>query len=234
MNTRWDTVPVGDGKMSCYVGLPQGSGPFPGVMVCMHAPGVDEFITGIVHRLAASGFVAIAPDLYHRDQNALDAPKVRMGRLLDRQILQDLDAATRHLRDLPEVSAERTGAIGFCMGGRVAYLYASEDSQLRVAVVFYGGKIRVPWGEHQAPFDRTERISCPILGLFGEEDTNPSPADVAMLDAELKRTGKVHEFYSYAGAGHAFLNHLRSSYRPEAAVDAWSKCEAALTRYLRP
>ena len=55
-----------------------------------------------------------------------------------------------------------------------------------------------------------------------------------MLDAELERTGKAHEFYSYAGAGHAFLNQLRSSYRPEAAVDAWSKCEAALTRYLRP
>ena len=234
MNTRWDTVPVGSGNMPCYVGLPPGSGPFPGVLVCMHAPGVDGFITGIVDRLAESGFVAVAPDLYHRDPDSKDAPRERMARLLDRLLLLDLDAAMLHLRALPEVRANCTGTIGFCMGGRVAYLHATEDRELRVAVVFYGGNIRVPWGEDQSPFDRTARISCPIIGVFGEEDTNPSPADVAMLDAELKRTGKVHEFYSYAGAGHAFLNASRPSYRPEAAADAWTKCVAALTRYLGP
>lgn len=234
MNTRWDTVAVGDGNMPCYVGLPQGGGPFPGVVVCMHAPGVDGFITGVVDRLAASGFVAVAPDLYHRDPDSVDAPKVRMGRLLDRQILLDLNAITYHMRDLPEVRADCMGTIGFCMGGRVAYLHATEEAELRVAVVFYGGNIRVPWGGDQAPLNRTERIRCPILGLFGEEDTNPSPADVAMLDAELKRTGKVHQFYSYAGAGHAFVNDSRPSYRPEAAADAWNKCVAALLRYLSP
>jgi carboxymethylenebutenolidase len=91
----------------------------------------------------------------------------------------------------------------------------------------------VPWGEGPAPFARTDRIGCPVLGLFGRDDTNPSPADVDKLDAELTRLGKAHEFHSYAGAGHAFMNEARPSFRPEAAEDAWARCLAWFGRHLR-
>lgn len=232
MSGRWDTLNVDGSEMRCYVTLPAGAEPAPGVTVCMHAPGVDRFVRGIGDRLAEAGFASIAPDLYHRLTEPEDNPLKRMAQLRDAPVLRDLDAATAHLRGLPEVSAAQTGVIGFCMGGRLAFLYASHDPELRASVVFYGGNILVPWGEGPAPFERSDRIGCPVLGLFGEDDANPSPDDVARIDAELKRLGKVHEFKSYAGAGHAFLNEDRPSYRPEAAADAWQRCLDWLGRHL--
>ena len=90
-----------------------------------------------------------------------------------------------------------------------------------------------PWGEGPAPFELTDRIQCPVLGLFGEDDGNPNPADVAKLDAELTRLGKAHEFHSYPGAGHAFMSEGRPSYREDAANDAWQKCVAWFDKYLK-
>jgi carboxymethylenebutenolidase len=220
--------------MGCYVSTPDGSGPFPAVVVIQHAGGVDAFIRGMTDRFAVEGYVGIAPDLYHReDPNSSDDALTRMGRLRDTNIVKDVLAAIEHLKSLPEVRADRIGITGFCMGGRVAYLMAAHSPDLKAAVVFYGGNIMVPWGEGAAPFELSERISCPVLGLFGEEDPNPSPADVAKLDAELTRLGKAHEFHTYAGAGHAFMNEDRPSYRPDAARDAWQKCVAWFDRYLK-
>ena len=232
MAGRWDTVTVEGDTMRCYVSSPEGAGPFPGVIVAQHAGGVDEFIQTMSDRIAATGYVAIAPELYHRDRKPEDNPLVRMGRLRDANIVRDVNAAFEHAKGLEEVAEERIGVVGFCMGGRVAYLMATHIPALRAAVVFYGGNIMVPWGEGPAPFDGTGHIRCPVLGLFGEEDTNPSPADVAKIDAELTRLGKTHEFHSYSGAGHAFMSESRPGYRKETAEDAWAKCLGWLERYL--
>ena len=231
MSGSFEVLAVDGSDMRCYLAAPD-AGPAPGVVVCMHAPGVDDFIRTIVDRLAAAGFGAIAPDLYHRQTQPEESPLARMAKLRDDEILRDLDAATAHLRGLDAISADRTGVVGFCMGGRLSYLDAAHDAQLRAAVVFYGGNIMVPWGDGPAPFELTERIGCPLLGLFGEEDGNPSPDDVAKLDAELERLGRAHEFVSYAGAGHAFMNEARPSFRADAAADAWSRCVAWLRRHL--
>ena len=83
-----------------------------------------------------------------------------------------------------------------------------------------------------APFELTEKIGCPVLGLFCEEDGNPSPDDVAKIHAELERFGKAHEFKSYAAAGHAFLNKGRPSYRAEPTADAWQRCTDWLSQHL--
>lgn len=233
MPQRWDTVAVDDSQMRCYVALPEGRGPVPGVVVCMHAPGIDRFIQSMAGRLADEGFAAIAPDLYHRDPGPEDEPLARMGRLRDEPLSRDLAAATAHLRALPEVARDRIGVIGFCMGGRCAWLHAANDRDLRAAVVFYGGNLFVPWGGGPSPFERSGDIACPVLGLFGAEDTNPSPDDVKKLEAELERLGRPHELHSYEGAGHAFLNFERPSHRPEAATDAWARCVDWLRRHLR-
>lgn len=133
MSNRWDFLEVDGSEMRCYLALPEGPGPFPGVVVCMHAPGVDGFIRGIADRLAESGFAAIAPDLYHRQTEPEEDPLARMAKLRDDPVLRDLDAATGHLREQAEVRSERTGVVGFCMGGRLAYLDASHDRELRAA-----------------------------------------------------------------------------------------------------
>ena len=232
MNGHWDSLTVDGSGMRCHVTLPEGKRPFPGVLVCMHAPGVDAFIQGIDARLSEVGFAAIAPELYHRQTEPESNPLAQMAKLRDDEIVRDLSSAMAHLRSLPGIDPGRCAVIGFCMGGRLAYLFASYDDALGASVVFYGGNIMVAWGEGPAPFDRTDRIACPVLGLFGEDDQNPSSADVAKIDAELTRLAKPHEFHGYAGAGHAFLNQQRPGYREETATDAWGRCVAWLHRHL--
>ena len=234
MASRWDTIDSGDGKMRCYVSEPGGRGPHAGVIVIQHAGGVDDFVRRMTDRLAEAGFVALAPDLYHReDPNASDDPMTRMGRLRDVSIVKDVNATVEYAAGLPEMAEDRLGITGFCMGGRVAYLMAASNPALKASVVFWGGNIMVPWGPGPAPFDLSAQIECPVMGLFGEDDPNPNPADVAKIDAELTRLGKTHEFHSYAGAGHAFMNEGRPSYREEASVDAWGRCLQWFERYLR-
>ncbi len=221
--------------MRCYVGVPAGAGRFPAVVVIQHAGGVDEFTQTMSDRFASAGYLAVAPELYHREtaEESGDDPLTRMGRLRDDNIVVDVNAAIKHLKSLPDVRADRIGITGFCMGGRVAYLIATRSADMKAAVVFYGGNIMVPWGEGPPPFEGTERIQCPVLGLFGEDDPNPSPADVEKLDAELTKLGKAHEFHSYPGAGHAFMSAGRPSYRQQAADDAWPKCVGWFDRYLK-
>jgi carboxymethylenebutenolidase len=234
MPSRWDTISADGQTMRCFVSAPDAAGPFPAVVVIQHAGGVDEFVRSRCDALAEARFVAVAPDLYHRDDpNSGDDPPTRMSRLRDTSIVADVNAAIEHTKVLPEIQADRMGITGYCMGGRVTYLIAAKNPDLKAAVVCWGGNIMVPWGEGPAPFDLSKDIGCPILGLFGDEDPNPSPADVAKLEAELTRLGKTHEFHSYKGAGHAFMNEGRPNYRPEATQDAWKKCVAWFDKYLR-
>ena len=234
MAGRWDTVAAAGSDMRCYVSGPSGSGPFPAVIVIQHAGGVDEFVRAMTDRAGEAGFVGIAPDLYHReDQNSGDDPLTRMSHLRDANIINDVAAAIDHVKTLPNTRGDSIGITGFCMGGRVAYLMATQRSDFKAAVVFYGGNIMRPWGEGPAPFELTDRIQCPVLGLFGKDDGNPNPADVAKLDAELTRLGKVHEFHSYPGAAHAFMSEGRPSYREDAANDAWQRCVGWFDKYLK-
>jgi carboxymethylenebutenolidase len=234
MATRWDTITTPDGPMPCYISAPSGTGPWPGVIVIQHAGGVDAFVQRMADRIAEAGFVAVSPDLYHREEpDSKDDPMTRMSRLRDATIEVDVNAAVDHARSLPEVDGDRLGITGFCMGGRVTYLMAARNPAFKAAVVCWGGNIMVPWGDGPAPFALTADIACPVLGLFGADDPNPNPADVAKIDAEMTRVGKEHEFHSYTGAGHAFMNEDRPSYRPEATADAWARTTAWFDRYLR-
>jgi carboxymethylenebutenolidase len=235
MDTRWDTLNVDGSEMRCFVALPDAT-PAGAIVVAQHAGGVDGFIREMTRRFAGAGFVAIAPELYHRTTSAspqsMDDAMTMMGKLRDNQIVADCNAAIAHLKSMPEVRSDRIGVTGFCMGGRVAYLMATKAPELKASIVFWGGNIMVPWGDGPAPFAETANIACPIMGLFGEDDGNPNPADVAKLDAELTRLGKTHEFHSYTGAGHAFMNEGRPSYRKEASDDAWAKATAFFAKHL--
>jgi carboxymethylenebutenolidase len=219
--------------MRCYVAEPDGTGPFPAVIVIQHAGGVDEFVRSMTERIAEAGFVGIAPDLYHReDPNSGDDPLTRMGRLRDKKVANDVNAAVEYAGTRPNIKAGQLGITGFCMGGRVTYLMAAQNPAFNAAVVFYGGNIMRAWGDGKPPFAMTASISAPVLGLFGAEDGNPNADDVARLDEEMTRLGKAHEFHSYAGAGHGFMAEGRPAYRAEAAADAWAKCIAWFSKHL--
>ena len=226
---RWEDVLVDGGRMRCYLTTPQEVNG-PGVLVCMHGPGVDDFIRDICERLVSSGFAAIAPDLYHRQSEPRVEPWTRIR---DTEALHDMAKAVQALKDRSRIDRERTGVVGFCMGGRLAFLHAANNPDLRAAVVFHGGNIMVARDGLPSPLEQAKNIRAPLLGLFGSEDENPSPSNVQTIDSELTRLGKAHEFHSYAGAGHAFLNFTHPVvFRESQAKIAWAKCLSWLHRYL--
>jgi carboxymethylenebutenolidase len=239
---QWDQMAVEGSPMRLYVGMPSLGRAFPAVIVIHHGPGVDKFIEDRVENLAQQGYLAIAPDLYHRQGVSSAAAGVsedgdmmtRIGRLRDPEVIADVNAAVNYARRLKDTQLGDVGIIGFCMGGRVAYLMAASKPVFKAAAVFYGGNIMKAWGNGPTPFDLTPYIHCPIAGFFGAEDANPSPADVDRISAQLDKYRKAHEFYRYQDAGHAFANFTNpATYREGPARDAWDKLIPFLQRSLQ-
>ena len=223
MASSWENVEVGDSKMRVYVSRPEGSQPAPALIVVQGQTGVQDFVK-FSDLAAQNGFVAAAPDLYHRDPpDCKDDPPTRRMRLRDATVIQDINATVDFLKSHPAVSPGRTGIVGFCMGGRIVYLGCSVNPAIKAGVMYYGGDTFASWGEGSSPFERSKDIHCPIMGHFGEDDQNPSPGDMRKLDAELTRLGKAHEFYSYPNAAHAFANFGSGNYREHAANASWPR-----------
>ena len=131
----------------------------------------------------------------------------------------------------------RVGVIGFCSGGRQTFLAACTQRGIDAAAMCYGGGVvakpheitpRMP----VSPVTLTKDMQCPLLGLFGAEDKRPSPADAAILEAELKKYGKTYDFHTYENAGHAFFSVDRPAYRVHAAVDGWERVLGWFGKYL--
>ena len=223
-SSDWETLQVDGAAMRAFVTRPTDADAAqraPGILVIQHAGGVDQFVQGMARRLAAAGFVAAAPELYHRQEPPPDEPLERMARLRDAEIIADSEAVLDYL-GAGGGEARPIGVIGFCMGGRVAYLLAAASDRLQAAVAFYGGNTRVAWGEGTPPFERLGEIGCPVLGFFGGRDSNPSPEDRDAIDAELTRHGVEHRFHSFAGAGHGYMDFTNATrYHTEAAGDSW-------------
>lgn len=231
MSAFTETISVNGQNLGLYLSLPDGDGPFPGVVVGMHAGGTDTFIHTMCDNLSEAGYVAAAPDLYHR----LGINDTRSPRALkDLEMIADVEATVALLHDHPSVDNNALGVTGFCMGGRVAYLMAAAVPGFKAAVAYYGGNTMTALGENiPSPFERTPDIACPLLFHFGEEDQNPSPEDMAKLDAELTQHNKPHEFYTYPNAGHAFMDFSGARHNEEAAKTSWPRTIEFFDRHLK-
>jgi carboxymethylenebutenolidase len=225
-----------------YYARPLGPGPFPGVVVIHHAPGWDEWCKEVTRKFAHHGYAAIDPNLYFRDGPGSPddvAAKVRgRGGVGDDQVMGDVAGAIAFLRSQPYANG-KVGVIGFCSGGRHTYLAACRLDGVDAAVDCWGGNVIVDDPKQLselrpvAPIDLTERMTAPLLGIFGNEDANPTPDQVNRTEEVLKRLGKSYEFHRYDGAGHGFFAADRPAYRPQQAVDGWSKVFDFYGRYLR-
>lgn len=232
MKSSWEKVSEKD-SLRAYVSLPAGPGTAPAIVVIQHQGGVDSFVQNMTKRIADAGYVAAAPDLYHRDgPECRDDGPTRRARLQDASVIEDVNATVEFLQRHSAVKGDRLGIVGFCMGGRVVYLMASASAKFGAGVAYYGGNIFSPWGTGPSPFERTAKIQCPLMGHFGAEDRNPSPEDMRKLDAELTKFKKAHEFFSYDGAGHAFMDDSRESYRRNADEASWPRTLQFFARHL--
>jgi carboxymethylenebutenolidase len=231
-----------NGDMSeAYYGRPAGAGKVGGVVVIHHAPGWDEWTCEVVRKFAHNGYAAIAPHLYVRfGQGSPDDVGARAraaGGASDAEVVGDVAGAMAFLRAQAN-SNGKIGVIGFCSGGRHTYLAACTIPNIDAAVDCWGGRVVVndpadiTPKRPVAPIDLTATMTAPLLGLFGNDDMNPSPADVDKIEALLKRLGKTYEFHRYDGAGHAFFNWHAPSYRLQQAQDGWKKVLAFYGKYL--
>ncbi|MBI4497184.1 MAG: dienelactone hydrolase family protein [Chloroflexi bacterium] len=226
--------------ISGYLARPLGAGPYGGVVVIHEVFGLVEHFKELTRKIAAHGYVAIAPDLHHREGpgNPDDVAAVvrAAGGVPDERCIGDVEGAVRYLRSLPYCNG-KVGAIGYCSGGRQTYLVACNIPSLNAAVACYGGRVvatpdQLSPRQPVAPIDMTANLACPLLGLFGVEDGNPSPEHVARMEEELKRHGKTYAFHTYQNAGHGFFADYRPSYRVEAAADGWNRVFAWFDQYL--
>ena len=223
-----------------YLARPMSPGPYGGVVVIHHMPGYDRSTKEIARRFASHGYNALCPNLYSREapgQSPDDAAAAvrAAGGVPDERLVGDVAGAAAFLKSLSTSNA-KVGTIGYCSGGRQSFLAAC-SLELDAAVDCYGAFVvgNPPEGMplKVGPIVHlTPQLSCPLLGLFGAEDSFPSPEQVAELEQALQQSSKTYDFHTYEGAGHAFFDVDRPSYRPEAAKDGWEQILDFFGRHL--
>ena len=235
-----EILDVQGSKMETLVFRPAGAGPAPGIVVAQHLPiaheGLekDPFTLDVGEKLAAAGYAAVIPFIFHWWPPETDV-LVKREEWNDDRNVADLDAAYQLLTGLDGVDADRIGIMGHCWGGRVAWLGACRNPGYKASVVLYGGRIKLGMGEGcPAPIDLAGDLRCKMMGIFGNDDQNPSPADVADLDAALDKAGIEHVFHQYDGAGHGFQDFVnKERFRKEQTEDSWAKLLAFLDKTLK-
>jgi carboxymethylenebutenolidase len=229
--------------IEAYSARPLTPGPVGGVVVIHHLPGYDRQTKEFARSLAVGGFNAVMPNLYSREAPGADPDDAMAAArsqgaipVPDERVVAEVEGAVAYLKGLPNANG-KIGVIGHCSGGRQSFL-AAVSLPLDAAVDCYGGFVvgEPPAGHPLAGWQpivtRTPSLSCPLLGLFGKEDKFPSPEHVAELEQALREAGKTHEFHSYDGANHGFMQVDSARYHPQSAVDAWGKILDWFGRYL--
>ena len=231
------TINVGGFKMPAYRAAPAGRTGLPVVLVTSEIFGVHEYIADVALRFAKAGYFAVAPELFVRQGDAGSYGETAklvaevISKVPDAQVMADLDATLAWAK-AEGADTSRTGITGFCWGGRITWLYTAHNPQVKAGVAWYGrlvGASSALTPKH--PVDVAGSLSGPVLGLYGEKDTDIPLDTVEKMSAALatgNAAAKESEFVVYPDAPHAFHADYRPSYRKEAADDGWKRCLAWL------
>src|SRR6267143_106138 len=223
-------VPVADGSMPAYRAMPNQSGPFPTVLVVQEIFGVHEHIKDLCRRFAKAGYYAIAPELYSRQGNPAaisdtqELIKTIVSKVPDAQVMADLDAAVAYAKSTGKADTAKLAVTGFCWGGRIVWLYAAHNPQLKAAAAWYG-PIDRPRTDLQPkyPIDLAAELKCPVLGLYGGADQGIPVESVDRMAAACKAANNTCEIVVYPDTPHGFNADYRPSYRAEQAKEGWTR-----------
>lgn len=215
------TFKSGDETIKGFLAEPEGKGPFPAIVVIQEWWGLNDWIKENAKRLAAQGYVCLAPDLYRgkvTDKPA-EARELLTGLPNDRA-LRDLKAAVDTLTAKDTVQKDKVGSIGWCMGGKLSLQLALNDPRVKASVMCYGAVVTDPAA--------LKPLNATMLGIFGEDDMGIKAADVRKFEEALKTAGKkVDQVKIYTGAGHGFMRPMNGAtknpeFRENQAKDAWA------------
>ncbi|MBP05928.1 MAG: carboxymethylenebutenolidase [Chloroflexi bacterium] len=218
-------------EINAYLAKPLVEGNFPTVVLIHHLPGWDELYKEFTRKFAHHGYIAICPDLYHREGNGSPddvAAEVRsMGGVSDKQVIEDILGASNYAKNLPSNNG-KIGLFGTCSGGRHAFLIGCSTDNFDAIVECWGGNVvmnieSLTDKQPTSPSALTSSLSSPLLGLFGNDDVSPTPEDVNEHEKLLKDNSKDYTFHRYDGAGHGFMYYQTPLYRQQQSMDAWEK-----------
>jgi carboxymethylenebutenolidase len=223
-------IPVPDGEVPGYRAMPAKGGPFPTVLVVQEIFGVHEHIKDICRRLAKLGYFAVATELYARQGDVSKMDNFRdiitkvVSKVPDAQVMSDLDATVSWAEKSGKADVAKLAITGYCWGGRIVWLYAAHNPNLKAGAAWYGRLIGDRDKLHpKHPIDLVESIKAPVLGLYGASDQGIPVSSVGQMQRALKESGKTAEIILYPDTPHAFFADYRDSYRKDKAEDAWTR-----------
>ena len=222
-------VKVHDGEMVAYRAQPASGSSFPVILVVSEIFGVHEYIADVCRRLAKLGYQAIAPELFARHGDPRKLASIQeilagiVARVPDAQVMSDLDACVAWAK-VSGGDTARLGITGFCWGGRIVWLYAAHNPQLKAGVAWYGRLVgQASELTPKQPTDLADHLKAPVLGLYGGADQGIPLDTVWDMQDKLKAAGGKSTIHVYDDAPHAFHADYRPSYRKDHAEDGWKR-----------
>ncbi len=226
-----------------YYSRPIGVGKHPGIVLIPHMPGWDEFLRETARRFTAHGYSVVVPNIYerfgHGTPTEVSGKAREAGGVSDTSVMGDVQSSIDFLRAQAR-SNDKVGVIGMCSAGRHTFIAACTCKGVDAAVDCWGGGVvpmkNAPFkmtGQTMVGIDLAKDLSCPLLGIFGNDDFSPTPEDVNITEEKLKEFGKDYEFHRYDGAGHGFWYYDKPMYRQEQAMDSWEKALAFFDKNLK-
>ncbi len=228
INHEFNSIPVADGtEIDVYAAFPEGRGPFPAILLCQEAFGINNHIRQVAERLCKEGYAVITPDFFHRTARRIELPYNDFSRVMPHiqaitreGLCADIEAGYNWLLKQTVIKKEKLGSIGFCMGGRVSFL-ANTILPISAAVSYYGGGLEQLTGE--AP-----RLHGQHLFFWGGQDKHITPDKIDIIINAVKAAGKEYTNVIISNADHGFNCDERPSYNPLAAKEAWAHSLAFL------
>ncbi len=227
-------IATASGPVPAYRAIMPGSKNRPLILVVQEIFGLHEHIKDVCRRFAKLGYCAIAPSLYHRQGDvtklsSFDEIRPIVATVPDAQVMSDLDATIDWAVKAGIADANKVGITGFCWGGRVVWLYAAHNPNLKAGVAWYGRVLGDKTPNQPAhPIDVATKIKAPVLGLYGGQDTGIPVATLEQLKVALG-AGTRSVIHVYPDSPHAFYADYRPSYRKTDADDGWQRCTAWFT-----
>ncbi|HEY7428772.1 MAG TPA: dienelactone hydrolase family protein [Gemmataceae bacterium] len=223
-------ISVGSDEMPAYRAMPSSGGPFPVILVVQEIFGVHEHIKDLCRRLGKLGYFAVASELYARQGDVSKMTDFReifskvVSKVPDAQVMSDLDATVAWAKKTDKADTAKLGITGFCWGGRIVWLYAAHNPNLKAGVAWYGRLVGDTDKLHpKNPIDLVGSLKAPVLGLYGEADAGIPVNTVEKMRKALKEEKKEAEIVVYPDTPHAFNADYRPSYRKDKAEDGWKR-----------
>jgi carboxymethylenebutenolidase len=224
-------IPVKDGQIPAYRAMPASGNNFPTVLVVQEIFGVHEHIKDICRRFAKAGYLAVAPEMYARQGNVSNLQIAEVLKIVakvpDDQVMSDLDAAVAWAKN-NNGNSGKLGITGFCWGGRIVWLYAAHNPNLKAGVAWYGRLVPPPPDrsnplQPKYPIELAKDLKAPVLGLYASNDSGIPNETVEQMKNAVKEANKPSEITVYPGTQHGFYADYRPSYNKEAAQAGWQR-----------